>query len=246
VTVRKAQYATAFAVLAVATIAAIVSYAHVESVALGHGYTLATARLLPLSVDGLVIAASMALGTGTRPALARTGLVLGILATVAANVVYGAHYGITGAVVNSWPAASFIVASELLLGMVRTRTADVPDAVVQEVTESVSATVLQEVTHEAAVDVSAHVPEIAVNAVPASTVYPVPVTVPRTVAARPAQAQATRAKRLPDPARLFAAELAAGRAPSLRAIKEKMHVGTPAAQEIRARLVAIMETPQAA
>jgi hypothetical protein len=46
-----------------------------------HGYTPGTAGLLPLSVDGLTVASSLALTNGVRPSLARTGLVLGVRAT---------------------------------------------------------------------------------------------------------------------------------------------------------------------
>jgi integrase len=56
--------------------------------------------------------------TGTRSA-PRAGLVLGIVATLAANVAVGAHFGIVGAVVNAWPAVAFIVASEILLRIIR-------------------------------------------------------------------------------------------------------------------------------
>lgn len=43
---------TGLAVLAVAVIAAVVSFSHIEAVALAPGYTVETPRLLPLSVDG--------------------------------------------------------------------------------------------------------------------------------------------------------------------------------------------------
>ncbi|HEY6789910.1 MAG TPA: DUF2637 domain-containing protein [Trebonia sp.] len=157
-------WVTGLAVLAVATIAGIVSYSHVESLGLGHGYSLSTARLLPLSVDGLILAASMALATGTRTALARFGLVMGIVATVTANAVYGASHGPVGVVVNMWPAVAFLVSSEILIGMLRARPGQAPEAVADTVT----------VPHEDPEDTPADVPEIAVNAVPASTVPPRP------------------------------------------------------------------------
>jgi hypothetical protein len=55
-------------------------------------------RLLPLSVDGLILAASLVLrheasNDRDAPALARFMLWLGIVATIGANVAYGAGYG---------------------------------------------------------------------------------------------------------------------------------------------------------
>lgn len=119
-----ARVLTGLAVLAVAVIAAAVSFAHIESLRLAHGYTRMTARLLPLSVEGAHGGVVHDLATearAQRPAsrLARFGLVLGILGTLAANVVYGVHFGPVGAVVNAWPAAAFVTATEILVGQMR-------------------------------------------------------------------------------------------------------------------------------
>jgi hypothetical protein len=119
-----ARVLTGLAVLAVAVVAGLVSFTHIETLALAHGYALGTARLLPVSVDGLIVAASLACLTeararGEASRLSRAGLVLGILATLAANVAAGAHFGIVGAIVNAWPAVAFIFASEILLRMLR-------------------------------------------------------------------------------------------------------------------------------
>ncbi|HUN30393.1 MAG TPA: DUF2637 domain-containing protein [Trebonia sp.] len=238
---RLARWATALAVLAVAVIAAIVSYAHIESLALANGYSIDTARLLPFSVDGLILASSLSLATGGRVALARAGLVLGVAATVAANIMFGVRFGITGAVVNSWPAVAFIVSSEILVGMLRARPAPVTEGVPESVPLTVTVDTAQAVTGETPVDVS----ETVADTVPASTVSPRRGGRARTVAARPAPTRID-ARRKPDPVRVFAADLAAGKVPSLRAIKEKCHVGTPTAQEIRARLVAMTGVPEAA
>jgi hypothetical protein len=119
-----ARVLTGLAVLAVSIVAGIVSFTHIETLALAHGYTLGTARLLPVSVDGLIVAASLASLTeararGEASRLSRAGVVLGILATLAANVAAGARLGSVGAVVNAWPAVAFIVASEILLRTIR-------------------------------------------------------------------------------------------------------------------------------
>jgi hypothetical protein len=55
--------------------------------------------------------------------------VLGILATLAANVAAGAHFGIIGGLINAWPAIAFIMASEILLRKLRAaRDLPSPDA----------------------------------------------------------------------------------------------------------------------
>jgi len=118
------RFLTGLAVLAVAVIAAVVSFSHVESLALAHGQPLADSRLLPLSLDGLLVVSSLVLLAEARahrgaPGLARAGLVLGVVATVAANIAFGARFGVIGAIVSGWPAVSFVVSTETLLSWVR-------------------------------------------------------------------------------------------------------------------------------
>ena len=121
---RLIRAATAAVVTAVASFAAVVSYSHIYDLGRAHGQAGTAARLLPLSVDGLILAASLVMlheaRNGRRaPALARAMLALGVAATVAANVAYGAAYGWAGAVISAWPAVAFIGAAEMALGMVR-------------------------------------------------------------------------------------------------------------------------------
>jgi hypothetical protein len=85
---------TTAVVLAVATFAAVVSYSHIYDLGRAHGQSGTAARLLPLSVDGLILAAGLVLlhaarRQATAPGLARWMLWLGITATVGANVSYG-------------------------------------------------------------------------------------------------------------------------------------------------------------
>ena len=85
---------TALVVLGVAMIAAIVSYEHAYELVRGHGEDSWTARLVPLSVDGLIYSSSMVMLQSARrrvqvPALAVWLLALGIVATPAANVMHG-------------------------------------------------------------------------------------------------------------------------------------------------------------
>ena len=58
---RVIRFATAAVVCAVAAFAAVVSYSHIYGLARAHGQDGTAARLLPLSVDGLILAASLVL-----------------------------------------------------------------------------------------------------------------------------------------------------------------------------------------
>ncbi len=121
---RLIRLATAGVVLAVAAFAAVVSYSHIYDLGRTHGQSGTAARLLPLSVDGLILAASLVLLHEARnrrqgPPLAWCLLTLGVGATVAANVAYGLGYGAVGALVSAWPAVGFIGSVELLMGLVR-------------------------------------------------------------------------------------------------------------------------------
>jgi len=121
---------TAVAVLAVAGIAAYVSYGHAYAVVRAHGETGITARLEPTTIDGLVYASSMVVLYAARrrvpvPCLARWLLGLGIVATLTANMAQGWSHGPVGAVVAAWPAVSLVGSYELLVWLIRTsRTAE--------------------------------------------------------------------------------------------------------------------------
>src|SRR5580693_10540562 len=104
---------TAAVVLAVAAFAAVVSYSHIYDLGRAHGQDGAAARLLPLSVDGLILAASLVLLHEARngrdaPRLARFMLWLGIGATIGAHIAFGAGYGLLGALISAWPAVAFV------------------------------------------------------------------------------------------------------------------------------------------
>ena len=121
---RLIRAATAVVVVAVAGFAAVVSYSHIYGLGRAHGQDGAAARLLPLSVDGLIVAASLVLLHEARngrdaPGLARVMLWLGIAATVGANVAYGHGFGLLGAVISAWPAVAFIGAVEMAMQLVR-------------------------------------------------------------------------------------------------------------------------------
>ena len=129
---RAIRVSTAVAVLAVAGVAAYVSYWHAYAVVCAHGETGITARLEPATIDGLVYASSMVNLYAARhrlpvPALARWLLALGIIATLAANMAQGWSHGPVGAVIAAWPAVSLVGSYELLVWIIRTAAAGGPD-----------------------------------------------------------------------------------------------------------------------
>jgi hypothetical protein len=155
---------------------------------------------------------------------------LGVLATVAANVAFGARFGLAGEIISAWPAGAFLVSSEILLSMLRARpVADeaAPNvAPVNGVPQSVNE------ADEDRADDEASAP-----------VLPMPTG---DEAPRPTR---TASKRKPNPEKLFAADIEAGKVPSIRAIKDRAHVGTDNARMIRDQLLALVAdeaTPQAA
>ena len=118
------RWSTALAVLGVAAIAAVVSYEHAGDLVRAHGETGWTARLIPLTVDGLIYASSMVMLDSARrdarvPALARWLLGLGIAAPLAANVAHGVGHGPVGAAVAAWPAVAPVGSYELLMMVIR-------------------------------------------------------------------------------------------------------------------------------
>ena len=131
---RAIRVSTAAVVLAVAGIAAYISYWHAYAVVREYGETGVTARLEPATIDGLVYASSMVILYAARhnrpvPRLARWMLALGILASLAVNVAQGWSHGLVGAVVAAWPAVSLVGSYELLAWIIRTAATGEPDHV---------------------------------------------------------------------------------------------------------------------
>ena len=124
-TERLIRITTALAVVAVAGVAAIISYQHAYELVTSHGETGITAHLLPFTVDGLIWAASMVVLDASRrnhpvPPLAKWSLAVGIVATIGANLVHGMNHGPIGALVSAWPALALVGSFELLMLLVRT------------------------------------------------------------------------------------------------------------------------------
>ena len=122
---RLIRVTTALAVAAVAAVAAVISYRHAYELVTTHGETGLTARLLPFTVDGLILAASMLILDASRrhhpvPPLARWCLGAGIAATIGANLAHGLGHGPIGALVSAWPALALAGSFELLMTLIRT------------------------------------------------------------------------------------------------------------------------------
>lgn len=122
---RLIRITTGLVVVGVAVVAAIVSYEHAYELVRAHGEDGWTARLVPLTVDGLIYSSSMAVLQSARrqvrvPALAVWLLALGIVATLAANVLHGLDHGPIGAAVAAWPALALVGSYELLMTLIRT------------------------------------------------------------------------------------------------------------------------------
>lgn len=116
------RFLTTTAVLAVAAVAAIASYDHQRLLAeiAGEGWR---AWLLPISVDGMVMAASMTMLVRRRVgepsgALAWSALLLGGAVSVVANIA-AAEPTLAGRLVAAWPPIALLVSYELLLQQVR-------------------------------------------------------------------------------------------------------------------------------
>jgi hypothetical protein len=192
---RTIRWSTAAAVIGVAVVAAVVSYEHAYALVSAHGELGWTARLIPLTVDGLIWASSMVMLDSVRrgvriPLLARWLLGLGISATLAANVAHGLGHGPVGSAVAAWPAVALVGSYELLMIIIRGAQSE-PSAVA------------------AVAGTSEAVPGI-----------------------NPLHARA---------AQEFAKEVAAGRKPSIRAIRARLHVGQPRAPQVQAHLGALIE-----
>jgi hypothetical protein len=81
------------------------------------------AYLIPLSVDGMILSASLLIVHARRtyaetPWLAWLSLVVGVLVSLAANVA-AALPDITSRVISAWPPLAFAAAFELILRLVR-------------------------------------------------------------------------------------------------------------------------------
>ena len=114
---RAERRVTTAAVVVVALVAAVASFDHQRLLAeaAGEGWR---SWLLPLSVDGLILSASMTMRARRRAgqpagALAWVSLLAGVAASLAANIA-AAEPTIVGRLVAGWPPLALLLAHELL------------------------------------------------------------------------------------------------------------------------------------
>jgi hypothetical protein len=113
------RWITVGAVLVLALIAAVVSYSHMYELALRHGELEWRAALFPLSVDGMIVGASMTLLSDARHGhkggvLPWALLIIGSGASLAANVAV-ADPTMWSRIIHAWPSFALIGAYELLM-----------------------------------------------------------------------------------------------------------------------------------
>jgi len=132
------RWCTVAAVVAVAGVAAYISYWHAVDVVTRHGEQAVRGHLYPVVIDGIIVAASMVVLDAARhretaPRLAWALLMSGIGVTLAANVAAGVTSGTAGALWSAWPALAFVGCFELLMMLVRAaaRRAGAPGAPAQ-------------------------------------------------------------------------------------------------------------------
>lgn len=110
---RRLLWVVCVTILAVVVINFITSYGHIYSEGLKYGEYGTDARLMPIGIDGMLLALGLAnvfaARFGRSHWLLRFGLAFGVAGTVAANGAYGAHWGMTGGLLSTWsPVALFI------------------------------------------------------------------------------------------------------------------------------------------
>jgi Protein of unknown function (DUF2637) len=145
---------TVVSVALLAAFAAAVSFGHMRELAFRHGEHGWSATLIPLSVDGMVVAASMSVLLASR--MGRRGewlpwvlLIVGSLASLAANVAVASPDTVSR-LIAAWPSFAFVGSYHLLQGQVRLGRVtppallDEPDAIPQGHTLGIGSTSLLE------------------------------------------------------------------------------------------------------
>ncbi|MCZ7421648.1 MULTISPECIES: DUF2637 domain-containing protein [unclassified Micromonospora] len=128
------RFASLAGTVAVTVIAAVASYDHMRELAERAGQPPLLAALRPLSVDGMILVAMLALGDGRRSRWsAWLAFVLGVAASLAANVIV-AEPNATARVVSAWPAVALLLTVEIL-----TRSGTAPPAPVEKFSAALAA-----------------------------------------------------------------------------------------------------------
>lgn len=104
----------------VAGVAAVASYSHMRVLASEHGQGELLANLLPVSVDGMLVVASVVMAddraAGRAPRVsAKVSFVTGVAASILANVL-AAPDDLISRVISAWPALALLLVVEMLAG----------------------------------------------------------------------------------------------------------------------------------
>lgn len=121
-TINGRRFASISSALVVAAIAAVASYSHMRHLAIQYGQDKLIATLLPVSVDGMLVVATIALGDGRRYRWsAWLAFWVGVVASVIANVL-AAEPSAIARCISAWPAVAFLLVVEVITrGGIRTR-----------------------------------------------------------------------------------------------------------------------------
>jgi hypothetical protein len=92
------------------------SYGHIYVEGMHYGERGTDGRILPITIDGMLLALAIAnvfaARFNRRSPWLRFGLILGVGGTVAANGAYGAAWGITGGLLSLWAPVALFVTTE--------------------------------------------------------------------------------------------------------------------------------------
>lgn len=91
------------------------SYFHITELAVRHGQSQSLAHMIPLSVDGLMLIAAVAVVALRGSWMPKLAFLLGAGATIAANVLSVRGHDVIGYGMAGWVAVSLIGSAELLL-----------------------------------------------------------------------------------------------------------------------------------
>lgn len=121
---RAIHWAMVLALAVVTVIAVVISYGHIRALAAANGERGFAGSAGAVTVDGLILTCSLVIVKAARrrsrpPILAWLMLMVGIAATVAANVDRGLDHGWTGAAVAGWPALVATGCFHLVIGEIR-------------------------------------------------------------------------------------------------------------------------------
>lgn len=134
-TINGRRLASIASALAVAGIAAVASYSHMRHLALQYGQDQLIATLLPVSVDGMLVVATVALGDGRQYRWsAWLAFWVGVVASVIANVL-AAEPSAIARCISAWPAIAFLLVVEVITRGGRLRPAPVLAPVAELVAE---------------------------------------------------------------------------------------------------------------